>query len=285
MIRARVSRHDVEILNACLAGMDRLPPGVTTSGVLFQRGRQNLRRCLSLFTAFGVLALAVSGAAGPHGRMRQADAQTDTPIFIGCEVDNKVLAMDSGEKDLLDLINRYRVADGEEPLQADFLLQRIARWKAKDERDFVVSGGDPNSRANNGHDDAFRDWDQRFSDCAYSSFFGPDSTGITAPTHGENIAGGLNNAADILAQFKNSPRHDKNMKCPSYKSVGIARLDSNDPNLKFTVWLVDFGGEVDIPLESAVNDINKGQDPLANLPPRDYTDVVYAPNCDLLPQE
>jgi uncharacterized protein YkwD len=166
--------------------------------------------------------------------------------------------MDSEEQKLLDLTNQYRVANGLGTLQADYLLTRIALWKANDVLQTIIKGGTP------AHDDSFRTWDQRFTDCGYTVFLGPDVY------RGENLNGGPGDASATLTYFQNSPEHNANLLSPNYIAVGIKRVSAPDPKDKtklYWVWGMSFGGAVDQDLTTAVSALNSGQDPLAGISP------------------
>ena len=135
-----------------------------------------------------------------------------------CTIQN---TLDTEEQLFLTLINDYRVSLGRQPLAPSYFLSRAAQWKSND----------MGVNAYFGHDDLFRPWYQRVTDCGY-----------TFPTAiGENIVGGTSSAQSAFNAWKNSPGHNSNMLSTSYKAIGIGR--AYVPGSPYSYyWTTVFGG-------------------------------------------
>jgi uncharacterized protein YkwD len=156
------------------------------------------------------VVLAAVSSRAPEGA--PAEAAGDCTIQV---------SLDAEEKLFLTLINDYRVSQGRQPLAVSYFLSRAAQWKSND----------MGVNAYFGHDDLFRPWYQRVTDCGY-----------TFPTAiGENIVGGPSPALSAFNAWKNSPGHNSNMLSTSYKAIGIGR--AYVPGSPYSYyWTTVFGG-------------------------------------------
>jgi uncharacterized protein YkwD len=146
------------------------------------------------------------------------------PAEPGCVVPEADLSLDTVERALGDHINAYRAELGLSTLTHSPALTRAAVWKSH-----ARAAGGPEQ-----HDDPGRRWDVRLSDCGYD----------LAAAKGENLArisGPIPSeieAAEVVAAWKASPRHDAVLREPAYQVVGIGRVRVADTSY----WSADFGG-------------------------------------------
>jgi uncharacterized protein YkwD len=109
------------------------------------------------------------------------------------------------EQDALNLINAYRTSLGLKPVRLDPVLQEEAEWYAQDMA--------TNDNFNHDHRDSLgrlpasrlAAFDYRFPDLA-----------------AENSAAGYPDGASTFQQWRNSPPHDRTMREPTYRTIGIA---------------------------------------------------------------
>ncbi len=131
--------------------------------------------------------------------------------------------LDAEEQAALAAINALRARAALPPLALSSALTRAARWKALD-----LAGGAPFS-----HDDGFRSWSQRLSDCGYRG------TGWVS----ENIAAGLAGGDATIQQWSESSAHLSNMLNPDSHVIGIARRPGG---VYGWYWTADFGSDADV---------------------------------------
>ena len=148
-----------------------------------------------------------------------------TPTVAGpnCATNGPI---DSEEQQMLNLINQHRANNGRAPLQFSDTLNKAAQWKS-----------DHMANANYfAHDDTpiSRTWIQRIRDCGYGY-----QTYI-----GENIAAGMDTAAEAFDAWKNSPGHNANMLGSSYAAIGIGRAYNASSTYDW-YWTTEFGGVAD----------------------------------------
>ena len=108
--------------------------------------------------------------------------------------------MNSDEKEVFDLINKHRTANGLSPLKENSELQRVARIKAQD-------------MVNN-------NYFSHTSPTYGSPFDMMKSFKISYNTAGENIAGNSSNSSAVTA-WMNSPGHRANILNSSFNQTGI----------------------------------------------------------------
>ncbi|MBC7643512.1 MAG: CAP domain-containing protein [Thermoleophilia bacterium] len=135
-----------------------------------------------------------------------------------------VAAMDDDETALLKLINKYRVAHHRSALRADKRLDTAATWMARDlgARDQVVLS----------HTDSRH----RFVDKRLKAFKYP----VSRCTAKEDLAAGQPAPADVIAQWKGSKTHRKNMLARGMHAVGLARVQV--PGSRYDwYWVIEIG--------------------------------------------
>jgi uncharacterized protein YkwD len=186
---------------------------------------QSIAHRLTQISIPAALAAVVALASGVQPPPVSADSLAEQH----CQVDNPDAPMEAIELRMLEAINAYRRERGAGPLATSADLRRAAMWKSQDR-----GQGGPEA-----HDDAFRRWDERLSDCGYD-----------LPTlKGENLAvisGDLSpeREAEIVIQaWKDSPAHDSILTDPGFRVVGIARVRTSGPQRSY--WTADFGGMPD----------------------------------------
>jgi hypothetical protein len=161
-------------------------------------------RKLVLAGSASVLLAVVIGTGANFVRHRDAEALTNCTTGT--------MALNSGEQQLLELINAYRQENGRPALSASPNLSRAAAWMSE------------NLTANGlwSHTDSLgRSPFTRVPDCGYGS------SGI-----GENIAR-TSSAQGAFNLWLSSPDHNRNMLHSSWKVVGIGQAGS--------IWTADFG--------------------------------------------
>ncbi len=167
-------------------------------------------------------------------RAEGMDAPAGAAQSVNCSVDASRLALDGEEQGVLDATNAYRAQYGLQPLQLSWTLQRIALWKASDTA----------LHAYMQHDDGFRSWEQRFSDCGYDYL----SMGAAI---GENLAAGYPGGSATLTQWETSPLHNANLLNPAFSVVGIKRVQGIGPGDPYGwYWAMELGsvdgGDTDV---------------------------------------
>lgn len=178
-----------------------------------------MRRLLLFLGALG--ALLTTSVAAPLA------AEPTVKALDNCSVAD--WSIDGEEARFLQLINDYRVANGEVALTLSDSLNRSAAWIATD------------MGANNsfGHTDSLGRgaWD-RIVDCGYPI------------AGGENLAAGTNRstADSAFELFRNSPSHNENMLLARYRQIGIARVYAPGTTYGW-YWATTFGtlGEAPAP--------------------------------------
>ncbi len=151
-------------------------------------------------------------------------APTPTPTFTPALDPKAALASnekpDAEEQSFLQQLNQYRQANGRNPLTFDPLLFRSARWLAQDmaTRNYV-SHTDSQGRAIAERIKAF---------------------GYPGGWVGENIAGGLEQAADNLSIWQSDDIHKNNLLGPNYTKAGVGRYYVKS-SLNRWYWVLDLG--------------------------------------------
>lgn len=146
---------------------------------------------------------------------------------MSCDVDASRMALDPEEQAVVDQTNAYRASFGLPALQPSFELTQNALWKS----------GDMAAREYFAHDDGFRSWYQRFSDCGY------DTAGAFV---GENLAAGNASGAAALQQWQNSPPHNDNLLDPNFTAIGVKRVKTSDSaNPYGWYWAMELGSSLD----------------------------------------
>jgi len=130
-------------------------------------------------------------------------------------------ALDTEEKQLLQLINTLRGEKGLGPLQVNDNLVNAAKWLSNDMA----------SKNYFSHNDSQgRDLKQRLTAFGYTAF-----------PQGENIGGGYSRAEEVFQGWKDSPGHNENMLGSAYRYIGISRA-YNAAALYQWYWVIDLGG-------------------------------------------
>ena len=135
-----------------------------------------------------------------------------------CNVSNTDPVPDGEEQAALDQINQFRGQNGLGPVAISPALTLAARWKSGS-----MADGAPFA-----HDDTFRSWVQRLSDCGY-----PMPDWVT-----ENLAAGYGNAGATVQQWIDSGYHRENMLNGRVRFIGIARAQGGPYGW---YWTADFG--------------------------------------------
>jgi uncharacterized protein YkwD len=182
---------------------------------------------ITLLTATLVLAAMVVLPASRMGVPRALAQSADGTV--SCDVNPAQLWPDAEEAALLSRVNALRASLGLAPYQLSYSLQRAALWKSQDMA----------SRHYLDHNDGFRDWQQRFSDCGY-----PASGGVT----GEDLAAGTLDAASTFADWSASPLHYANMTNPDFVAVGLKRATAGAGDPFGSYWTFTFASDMDWPL-------------------------------------
>jgi hypothetical protein len=161
-------------------------------------------RRLAFAGSVSVLLAVVIGAGANFARHRDARALTNCTT--------STMALNSGEQQLMELINTYRQQNGLSALSPSPNLSRAAAWMSED----LTANGLWS------HNDSLgRTPFTRVPDCGYGS------SGI-----GENIAR-TSSAQGAFNLWLSSPGHKANMLHPAWKVVGIGQAGS--------IWTADFG--------------------------------------------
>ena len=197
-----------------------------------------------LALALALLALSLAAVFGLAAR--------PTAALTNCDADP---SLDSEEQAFLQLINDHRQQNGLAALSPSDTLDRSAQWKS-------------DHMANNNyfaHDDTpiNRTWIQRIRDCGYGY-----QTSI-----GENIAAGMDTAAEAFDAWKNSPGHNANMLGAGYTAIGIGRAYNAGSTYDW-YWSTEFGGFADAYTSGSTPTPAPTQTPApppASLPCADFT--------------
>ena len=143
----------------------------------------------------------------------------EPPPLVTC---NPAVTLDSQETLFLDLLNAYRVQAGVAPLEASPALTKAALRHALD----MAANSFTEHIGSDGSDPIQRALEE----------------GYPIDNVGENLASGLDSAANVLAGWKSSPAHNQNMLDPLWVAIGISReLDTT------SYWATSFGEVLDCP--------------------------------------
>lgn len=141
------------------------------------------------------------------------------------EGDEDRRTLDEEEARFLERINAYREELGVEPLVGCRSLHRASQAHSEDMRDAGyfnhkdLEGGLPPDRACDA--------------CYNGGCFGNAAVG-------ENIAAGAEDAIETFEQWRNSPGHDKSMRNPLYRVIGIGRALGGEYGAH---WTTVFGSD------------------------------------------
>ena len=158
------------------------------------------------------------GSLGP-GMVPRAVAQ---PATVNCDVPDEGRGLATDELRMLAFHNQYRVESGLNSLQVDPALLRAARWKAS-----ALAATNAPGMQNTVHDDAFRSWDRRITECGYPDAF----------DRIENLGATELGPEDLIPVWKGSPQHRENMLNPTWKYIGVARASNGRSNF----WVITLG--------------------------------------------
>ncbi len=161
-----------------------------------------------------VLALALGCVLLVGGRSGRTARAEDA-----CAVPEGYALLDGEEQAAVRAINDLRVQAGLTPLTVSVALMRPARWKSQ----FMAATG------TFAHDDPFRSWLQRLSDCGYSD------RSVVA----ENLAAGTATGQAAVQMWWESPPHRANLLNPDARFIGIARAAGAGPYRWY--WTANFG--------------------------------------------
>lgn len=204
-----------------------------SEGVCFLRSARSSPRSLAfsglfLSIAAGLLTLALPAARLTRPAVARAEGGETlvaSTRSVNCAVDGGQLGLDGEEQYVVDQTNAYRAQNGLPALVVTGALQRVALWKANDIA----------QRVSMQHDDGFRSWQQRFSDCGY------DYLNMNAQI-GENLAAGNAAGAGTLNQWQSSPMHNANLLNGSFTAIGVKRVQgfgAGDPYHWY--WTMELG--------------------------------------------
>ncbi|GJD30249.1 hypothetical protein PMNALOAF_1493 [Methylobacterium adhaesivum] len=159
------------------------------------------------FAAFGGAALLTLGLAG-CGAPSLLTADTPTSVVI------------LNEQAAAAAISRYRAQHGLGPVTIDSSLIRAASYQAAS-----------NAKAGRLSHEIGGTFDSRMAQAGFGRAYAA-----------ENLSAGANTFDEVLARWKASPEHNKNMLIPQLKRVGIARVDAPGTRYKRFWALVLAGG-------------------------------------------
>lgn len=121
----------------------------------------------------------------------------------------------SVENEMLTLTNEYRVSLGAQALTRNSYLDSVARVRAQDMID--------------------RNYFSHYTPDGKKPWEWVDSSQYNYDRFGENLAADFVTAKAVLDAFKLSPSHDKNVRNPAYRDIGIAtvsgQLDGRQTNI------------------------------------------------------
>lgn len=130
-------------------------------------------------------------------------------------------AADDASWQLLGLINQYRADNGLGPLTMNDQLTAAAQFHSDD------------MAANNYFAHTLANGESPGDNIR--------AHGFQASPWGENIAAGMENPADTLVAWENSPGHDAMLRNPNFSQVGIGRSYADGTQYGW-YWTADFGG-------------------------------------------
>lgn len=128
-----------------------------------------------------------------------------------------ITAVKSIEQQVIARVNQERKKRGIAPLQSNWQLSRIARYKSRDMRDHHYFShtsptyGDPFTMIRN--------------------------FGLSFTSAGENIAAGQTSAAAVMKAWMNSPGHRRNILSASYTQIGVGYAQGG--NMRY-YWTQEF---------------------------------------------
>ncbi|GJE59632.1 CAP domain-containing protein [Methylobacterium trifolii] len=165
----------------------------------------NAERPARLLAACGLLALGLS-ACGTTTILTEAEGPT-SPVIL----DETAAAA---------AISRYRAQHGLGPVTVDSRLVKAASFQA-------------GNNARNG---------QLSHEVGGSFTSRMASAGLSRAWSAENLSAGSETFDQVLARWKNSPEHNRNMLIPQIRRIGIARVDAPGTRFKRFWALVMAGG-------------------------------------------
>ena len=162
-------------------------------------------RFLAPALAAGLVALTLGGCGGP--------------TILG-EADHAASPVILDEQAAVAAISRYRAEHGLGPLALDPGLVKAASYQAG-----------TNARAGRLSHEIGGTFTSRMS-----------QAGLARAYAAENLSAGSETFDQVLARWKNSPEHNRNMLMPQLRRAGIARVDAPDTRYKRYWALVMAGG-------------------------------------------
>lgn len=139
----------------------------------------------------------------------------------------------------LRLVNDYRVANGRQPLLISDKLCLAAQRHSSDMGNYKYFD----------HYTCNSDW----FPWGYSPFQRMEAVGYYSGTMGENIAAGQTTAWSAFQAFKDSPGHNELLLKADYKVAGVGLVYVAGSPYGY-YWTVDFGGTVDSPNGTRIDD-------------------------------
>lgn len=134
---------------------------------------------------------------------KPADTNKTTP-----KSQNEEFSVNAQEKEVLEIVNRYRTQNGLKPLTLNTRLSQLARMKSEDMR--------------NNHYFAHQ------SPTYGSAFDMMKKYGISYNYAGENIAMGQRTPAQVMEAWMNSAGHRKNILDPNFTQIGIGYVSDGN---------------------------------------------------------
>ncbi|KQP23718.1 serine protease [Methylobacterium sp. Leaf102] len=145
-------------------------------------------------------------------------AGCSAPTLLGPDTPTSVVILD--EQAAAAAISRYRAQHGLGPVVIDTSLIRAASYQAAS-----------NAKAGRLSHEIGGTFDARMAEAGFGRAYAA-----------ENLSAGSNTFDEVLARWKSSPEHNKNMLMPQLKRVGIARVDAPGTRYKRFWALVLAGG-------------------------------------------
>ncbi len=169
--------------------------------------------------------LLVAGCVAERSGQDPADLDGG-PMEVGA-TQEALRELDPYEYEFLVLLNEHRVDAGVPPVQPDRILNQVAR-------DYAQFMADTDC-FDHTECDGKTPWDRMCE-----GGFEPVCRGTTEA--GENIAAGQWTGRDVFEAWRSSPGHNENMLRPSFRVVGIGRVE--DPEGDFSpYWVNVFAGD------------------------------------------